>query len=215
MVRDQGTRDSELGSQERGTGLSNDHSKLATVIPVGYMAKRGCEKPRSLGLPPVEDVYSVSSHVNDDFAEYIDFWKHNGYWLFDSPELIREVASEKAVSLEDAKLFYYEAYEMEFDEKQMSWSAFAPESGLKTAVSTPDEKRLEGFDLVTFYVRSSPECSPLSCCGIAKEIPTNEHCLVRTFEEAKAALEAGKFSGAEPGPYRIFAVYSVEWPEER
>jgi len=40
----------------------------------------------------------------------------------------------------------------------------------------------------------------------------NEHCLMRNFDEAKAALEERRFSGAEPGPYRIFAVYSVEWP---
>jgi len=177
------------------------------------MAKSSCEKPAALQLPSVLDVYSVSSCVNEDFADYIDCWKHNGFWLFDSPEVIREVAREKAVSLEGAKLFYYEAYEMEFDEKQMSWSAFAPEGGLKTDVAIPDEKRLEGFDLVTFYARNAPECSPLSCNCVAKDVPVNEHWLMRTFEEAKAALEDGKFSGAEPGPYRIFAVYSVDWPE--
>ena len=182
------------------------------MIPVGYMAKKNCEKPTSLGLLPVVDVYSVSNCVNDDFADYINLWKHNGYWLFDSPEIIRAVAGETSVSLEDSRLFYYEAYEMEFDEKQMVWSAFAPESGVTTAVSVPNEKHLEGFDLVTFFARSAPECSPLSCCSLADSVPTNEHCLMSTFEDAKAALEAGAFSGAEPGPYRIFAVYSVNWP---
>jgi len=177
------------------------------------MAKSSCEKPAALQLPSVVDVYSVSSCVNEDFADYIDCWKHNGYWLFDSPEMIRQVAREKSVSLEGAKLFYYEAYEMEFDEKKLSWSGFGPEAGIETKIAIPKERRLEGFDLVTFFARNSPECSPLSCNGVAKEVSTNEHCLVRTFEEAKAALEAGKFSGAEPGPYRIFAVYSVDWPE--
>ena len=100
---------------------------------------------------------------------------------------------------------------MEFDEKQMSWSVFAPESGMKTDVAVPAEKRLEGFDLVMFYARNAPECSPLSCNSMAKEIPTNKHCLMGTVEEAKAALESGKLSEAEPGPYRIFAVYSVDW----
>lgn len=185
------------------------------MIPVGYMAKRSCEKPRALGLLPVEDVYSVSACVNDDFVDdYINCWKHNGYWLFDSPAEIREVARELGVSVEGTKLFYYEAYEMEFDEKGMSWSAFAPESGMKTAVIVPKNKFLEGYDLVTFWARNAPECSPLSCCALAEKVAPNEHCLVRTFEEAKAALEAGKFSGAEPGPYRIFAVYSVDWPEQ-
>jgi hypothetical protein len=178
------------------------------------MAKSSCDKASGLELACVVDVYSVSSCVNEDFTDYIDCWKHNGFWLFDSQEMIWEVAGAKAVSLEDAKLFYYEAYEMELDENRMSWAAFGPDPGMETNVSVPEKKRLEGFDLVTFSVRSAPECSPLSCNGVAKDVPTNEHCLVRTFDEAKAALEARKFDGAEPGPYRIFTVYSVEWPEE-
>ena len=94
------------------------------MIPVGYLAKRSCEKPKGLGLPEVEDVYSVSGDVNDDFADYINSWKHNGYWLFDAPDLIRQVANELSVSLEETRLFYYEAHEEEFDEKQMTWSVF-------------------------------------------------------------------------------------------
>ena len=43
--------------------------------------------------PRVVDVFSVSACINSNFAEYIADWKHNGYRLFDSPELIREVAA--------------------------------------------------------------------------------------------------------------------------
>jgi hypothetical protein len=114
------------------------------------MAKTNIEKPTGFELDCVRDVYSVSSCVNQDFTDYIDCWKHNGYWLFDSPEVIREVAREKAASLEGANLFYYEAYEMEFDERQMSWTSFGPEPGMKTNVEVPEHKKLEGFDLVTF-----------------------------------------------------------------
>ena len=181
------------------------------MIPIGYMAKRVVERPDWLGVSSVLDIYSVSGCVSEEFADYLNCWKHNGYWMFDSPEAIREVARELGVPLEGTKLFYYEAYEMEFDEKRMSWSVFDADPGLKTAVMVPMEKQLEGFDLVTFYCRTAPECSPLSCNGVAKDVATNEHCLVRTFEEAKTALEAGKFSGAEPGPYRVIAVYSVDW----
>lgn len=176
------------------------------------MAKRVAARPDWLGVPHVSDIYSVSGCISEEFADYIDAWKHNGFWLFDSPEVIGEVAREKSVSLDGAKLFYYEAYEMEFCEKQMKWSAFGPETGFKTSIVAPLSKKLEGFDLVTFCGRSSPECSPLSCNQVARDVSVNEHCLVRTFEEAKAALESGRFSEAEPGPYRIFAVYSVEWP---
>jgi hypothetical protein len=176
------------------------------------LAKRSCEKPKGFGLPEVEDVYSVSGDVNDDFADYINAWKHNGYWLFDSPAIIRAVADEMAISLENSKLFYYEAHAMEFNEKLMNWCEFAPESSMQTDVLVPAEKHLEGFDLVTFSAHNSPECSPLSCNGLAENVRTNSHCLIETFAEAKAALESGKCSNAEPGPYRIFAVYSAEWP---
>ena len=32
-----------------------------------------------------------------------------------------------------------------------------------------------------------------------------------SFEEAYEGVSAGAFNQAEPGPYRIFAVYSVPW----
>ena len=45
--------------------------------------------------------------------------------------------------------------------------------------------------------------------SLAREIAVNRHCLFDSFEQAKAALETGKFDNTEPGPHRIFAVYSV------
>jgi hypothetical protein len=71
---------------------------------------------------------------------------------------------------------------------------------------------LEGYDIVNFYVHTSPECSPLSCNSVATEVKTNKHCLLPTFEDAKQLIESGRLEGAEPGPYRIFSVYSVKWP---
>jgi len=180
------------------------------MIPVGYLAKRSCKKPEGLGLPNVDDVYSVGSCVNEDFADYINYWRHNGYWLFDSPEIIRAVAKEYSIDLRGAMLFYYEAHELQLTKE--GWRPFISEPAIPTNVLPPSQKKLEGFDVVTFYVGSSPECSPLSCNGLAEELSANSHCLLGTFEEAEANLNSGKFDTAEPGPYRIFAVYSVDWP---
>jgi len=161
-------------------------------------------------MPAVVDIYSVSDCVNENFAGYINFWKHNGFWLFDSPSNIREVAKEAGVDLSGTQLFYFEAHEMEFNGTQ--WRPFAPETGVMTEISLPAQKKLEGFDVVTFYARNSPECSPLSCNGLGESLPTNEHCLFESFEVAKSQLDAGSFNECEPGPYRIYAVYSVDWP---
>ena len=116
--------------------------------------------------------------MNDDFADYIGFWKHNGYWLFDSPSILVNLAREAGIDLTGTSLFYFEAHEMEFD--GAVWVPFTPESSIKTDVELPAKKTLEGFD-------------------------------VATFEEAKSHLSAGSFNNAEPGPYRIVAVYSVDW----
>jgi hypothetical protein len=181
------------------------------MIPAGYMAKR-VQKPKGFHMDGIADVYSVSGHINEDFADYIEYWKHNGHWLFDSPEIIRAVAQEDSIQLGRTSFFYYEVYEMEFDGK--TWSPHEAESSIPTnVIPPPPEKTLAGFEVVTFFAKNAPECSPLSCNGMAEEIPTNQHCLLESFAEAYDRLNAGAFNNAEPGPYRIFAVYSVEWPQ--
>jgi hypothetical protein len=179
------------------------------MVPVGYMAKRVCQNPDWLKAGNVTHIYSVSGCISKEFDDYIDYWKHNGYWFFNSPKIIEDLSRTNAISLEGASLFYYEAYEMEFDGEH--WHPYAPEPSFETHVVAPDNKQLEGFDVVTFSRRTSPECSPLSCNYLANELPTNARCLFASFDDAKTRLEKGVFNNSEPGPYRIFAVYSVDW----
>jgi hypothetical protein len=182
------------------------------MIPAGYMAKR-TKKPLGFDMDSITEVYSVSSCVNDDFADYVPFWKHNGYWLFDSPEIIRTVARENSITLEETRLFYYEVHEEEFKDK--NWFPFKPEASLITEIIAPANRTLEGYDVVTFSDGDRPECSPLSCNGMAGEIRTNPHCLLDSFDEAHSNIAHGVFNNSEPGPYRIFAVYSTPWPEPK
>jgi hypothetical protein len=48
------------------------------MIPVGYMAKRVHKRPDWLQAPHVVDIFSVSGCISEDFADYINYWKHNG-----------------------------------------------------------------------------------------------------------------------------------------
>jgi hypothetical protein len=121
-----------------------------------------------------------------------------------------EIVAQEGIDRSGLKLFYYEAYERQFDDDKMCWSSFAPEESFETNVEQPTAARLEGFDVVSFDSGTDPGCSPLSCNSLADELPVNEHCLFATFQEAKDALETGKFKNCEPGPYRIFAVYTVD-----
>ena len=127
--------------------------------------------------------------------------------MFNSPDLITEVARENNIDLNGTALFFYELYELQFDSGE--WMRFDPEPSFGTNVSVPEAKVLEGYDVVTFVARTSPECSPLSCNSLASEVETDSRCLLQSFDKARKLLENGRFNNSEPGPYRIFAVYSV------
>ncbi|MFC1833594.1 hypothetical protein ACFL2Q_02525 [Thermodesulfobacteriota bacterium] len=181
------------------------------MIPIGYMAKRVSLRPDWLHAPGVEDIYSVSHCVSDDFTEVCIHEDLNSYWFFDSPSIIWKIAKAYSIDMKGTKLFYYEMYELEFDhdENDQEWLAISVTTERSSCVVEPDEKHLEGYDLATYYAGEYPECSPLSCNHMAQEIPTNRHCLLATFAEAKQYLEKGFFVDCEPGIYRIIAVYSV------
>ena len=180
------------------------------MIPVGYMAKRVSPRPEWIAAERVADIYSVSGCISKDFASYIPYWKHNGYWFFDTPEIIEQLAREHAIDLHGTSLFYYEVHEHEFDEEVELWRDFEP-ARFPTNVVVPQQKALAGYDVVSFSQETSPECSPLSCSGLAKNVETNSHCLLGSFEQAKELLELGTFNDDEPGPYRIFAVHTTTW----
>jgi hypothetical protein len=96
------------------------------MIPAGYMAKRVASRPDWLGAPQVVDIYSVSGCVSKNFADYTAYWKHNGFWLFDAPEVIQQLARENEIDLEGTSLFYYEVFEHEFDEEVELWREVEP-----------------------------------------------------------------------------------------
>ena len=178
------------------------------MLPAGYMRKRVASNSEWLQAEGVVDIYSVSNCLSNNFADYINFWRHNGYWLFNSPSVIDEISRAENIDLANTKLFYYEVYEYEYDEDKAQWVPFEPEPSFATDVKAPTDMQLEGFDVVTFFAHTNPECSPLSCCALAKDLSVNQHCLFRTFAEAKEAIDRGLFNNSEPGPYRIFSVYA-------
>ena len=74
------------------------------MIPAGYMYKKVVSAPDWVKVPG-SDIYSVSGCISEDFANYIPYWRHNGYWLFDSPQIIQALAAENAIDLSGLTLF--------------------------------------------------------------------------------------------------------------
>ena len=88
----------------------------------------------------------MSPCISDNFADYVGLWKHNGYWLFDSPEIILVAARENSIDVTPTTLFYYEVHELEFDGK--SWNTFAPNFPWK--LIPPARKRVVGVTSIEF-----------------------------------------------------------------
>ncbi len=178
-------------------------------VPAGYLYKRVVTRPDWLQAPGVTDILSVSGCVSPAFLDYIPHWKHNGFWLFDAAAVMRPLAEAAGVDLAGHRLFYYETFHEEFDDVDRVWVEVEPEPSMPVAVAVPAKAVLRGFDVVSFSAGNAPECSPLSCNGLAAGIPVNPHCLMGSVAAARAALDAGRFTAAEPGPYRIMAVYEI------
>jgi hypothetical protein len=177
------------------------------VIAAGYMAKVVIPKPDWITSAAVVRICSVSNCVSRAFCDYINHWKHNGYWFFNSPADIQSICDSDEKAAKQFEVFYYEIYEEQFDEESASWCPFLPETSFATHVQLPKQKELLGYDVVTYSVQTSPECSPLSCNNLAEKFAVNESCLLLSFSEAKHLIETGSFGNSEPGPFRILAVY--------
>lgn len=77
------------------------------MLPVGYMYKMVKAKPDWIKTNRVTDVYSVSHCISSDFMDdWINQWRHNGYWLFNSPQDIEDIAENNKISLKTMTLFF-------------------------------------------------------------------------------------------------------------
>jgi len=179
------------------------------MLPMGYLYRKVAKRPDCLRAEHVEDIYSLHDCFTKDFADYVKFWKHNAFWVFDTPEVMESLAAEQGFSLEGLHLFYFEVFEEECDEGSGNWTAIATDPAFTTNVRVPPVRSLAGFDVASFKYGNIAESSPLSCCRGAEEIATNSHCLFETFAEARQALEQNLFSKCDPGPYRVIAVYTI------
>lgn len=183
------------------------------MIAAGYMAKWIQRAPAWMDAPRVSDIYSVSPCISADFMDFIEFWQHNGFWLFDTPETICRIAAQQRIDLSRTTLFYYELYERQYNEQRAAWEPFRPEPAFRLDVQRPGSPYRVGFDIASFSAGTRPECSPLSCNGLAGRVETNSHCLLPSLEAARQLLGSGSLVHTEPGPFRIFAVYTAAWPQ--
>ena len=176
------------------------------MIELGYMAKRIAARPEQLSVAHVADICSVCDCISDDFIDFTTHWKHNEFYFYDSPEIIRAICKSDDITTSDLQFFFYRAHDLQFDASSKQWEEYFFDLSFVENVESPHSIKRVGFDVVTYSLQNAPECSPLSCNYLASKMRVNEHCLIDKLDDAVKHLENGLFDNSEPGPFRIIEV---------
>jgi hypothetical protein len=173
------------------------------LIDAGYFAKRVMPTPDWLDATAVREICSVSDCISPAPEGWIHHWLHNEFGWFN------RVSDARAVVPPDLnaafRLFAYRIYPQIF------------RAGARHTLDIPSDVHPDaippafesiGFDSVNKSMESvlGFECSPLSCNAMAKEIETNDRCLLATLDAAIAAATRFSIEQPEPGDYYVIEV---------
>lgn len=170
----------------------------------GYFPKIVIREPDWLKeAPVVEEICSVSNCISKAPPDWIDRWKHNKMWMYDSPELAWSVVPEQDRGR--YTLFAYRILPHLFNESGET-ELVLPDLSV---VPIPDEFSRIGYDAVSRSCGTNFECSPLSCNHMAPEYPVNKHCLVDNLDTAVTMARTFARGNCEPGPYCVIEVWKA------
>jgi hypothetical protein len=180
---------------------------MCAMIPVliGYFPKRTERQPDWLKAPNVEEICSVSDCVSSGPEDWIEAWRHNEMWVFDTPELAWSIVPP--AEREAFDLYAYFLFPVRFTDGKREPFVIPPVSPQPLS---GDFERL-GYDVVSRSTDACWEHSPLSCNHMAEEIAVNRHCLIDDAETALRLPEEFEKRHCEPGPYLIVEVW--RWRE--
>lgn len=172
---------------------------------IGYFPKRTIKRPDWLKAVGVEEVCSVSTCISNAPDGWIDQWRHNEMWVYDTTELAWSVVSDS--SRQEFELYAYRLFPVKFAEGQQQTFQI-PELHVEPMASSFE--RL-GYDVVSRTCGTTFECSPLSCNNMAEHIAVTRHSLVSDADTAFQLARDFEAGGCEPGPYFVVEV----WREKR
>jgi hypothetical protein len=172
---------------------------------IGYFPKIVASKPDWLNdAPVVEEICSVSGCISEPPPNWIETWKHNEMFVYDTPELAWSVVPEE--DRHRYTLFAYRVLPRLFDKvNEIEWKLPDLEVG-----ALPEGFASIGFDAVSRTCGSNFECSPLSCNHMASHHPANRYCLIDDLDTAIAVARDFAVGNCEPGPYCVVEVLKQE-----
>lgn len=154
----------------------------------------------------VEEICSATDCISDSPENWINQWKHNEMWVFDSIDKAWSVVPEE--QKRDFEIFAYWVFPEIVEVKKPEVLEPKPFS-IPPITPVPMDASFEkiGYDIVTRFAGNKFEHSPLSCNGLAKEIKVNRYCLIDGPDKAFDAAKQFEDKGAEPGPYYVVEVW--------
>ena len=177
------------------------------MIHGGFGVRRIEPNPFRDAAPGVLEICSVSDCISHRPGDWIPSWLHNDFGWFNTPaDAMRIIPDGEADSY---RLFAYLLHPRLF-RRGKPHGIDVPENLNPEPV--PANFRSLGFDAVSRSETTTVgfDCSPLSCNGMAAELPANMHCLLPSLDEAIAA--AARFSIEQPEPGDYYVVEVLEGP---
>lgn len=177
------------------------------MLAAGYFARRVAQAPEHLRAPGVREICSVSECMSPGADGWIAAWRHNGLGWFN--RVADAVGVVPEAQRGEFRLF---AYRIHPDVFRGATRATLSLPGDVHPEPLPEGFRSIGFDSAS---RSSAqglslECSPLSCNGLATDLPVNEHCLFPSLDAAIAGAQ--RFAAEQPEPGDYYVVEVLEGP---
>lgn len=175
------------------------------AILIGYFPKHTAIRPKGIRAPDVVEICSVSFCISETAEGMVDLWKHNNYFMYDSPEQVLCVLKILHKRITKYDIYAYKLYPI-----IVKNGTVAPKDVVlgSEVVVLSDHYEFLGYDAVN---REDPNGefghSPLSCNKAAETMRTNKYCLFTSLDEAMSGAKLFSMGRAEPGPYYIVEVY--------
>lgn len=172
------------------------------ALLIGYFPKKVTENPAHQKVSNVKEICSAGLCFFEEPGDWLEKWKHNEYFLYDTPEIAKSIIEDLA-DRDQYDLYAFKQYPIRIEEGN------ATEEEIKSinVEALSDAFRFLGYDAVSKDMSEEFGCSPLSCNYGADIIATNEYCLFSTFEEALSGAKIFSTGEWEAGPYYIIEVY--------
>jgi hypothetical protein len=148
----------------------------------------------------VEEICSVSDCISKAPEGWIDKWKHNDLWFYDTEAAALEIISKDK---EKYDLFAYKLYPLKFNHGTAN----------TIEIKSNAAENLKSYNLVGYDAVQKTEgvadfgCSPLSCNNACEKYIVNKYCLFDNLDYAYQSCLKIEQENWEPGPYYLFEVY--------